>query len=273
MQQRQGHEHWWRAPRALSEDPQGGVGRKKLLAAAVALLVATAPVALFASSATAAAASAATIPPPPPPGASTSTWQQWASEQRAGIENTNWRTALRQRGCSIASVSIVATTSTGGTPIPAGITTDSVSLTGSCMSSAASTTSSNAAPQTSTTPATAAYCPYMTYYNYGAITDGVACVGTATVNGNPNYMAAAYTYMSGGSNTGHTELGDNPGGSGCSTGAYIADASESTLTYGQYNEVVWGPRDFSATWTSTWWWDSNPPSGPWYSYGTVCGNY
>ena len=245
----------------------------KWLAAAAALLGVVAPVALFPTSATAAPASAATIPPPPPPGASTSTWQQWASEQRAGIENTDWSAALRQRGCSISAVTIVPTTSTGRTPIPPGITTDSASLTGTCISSAASTTSPNAAPDTTANPATAAYCPYMTYDNYRAITDGVACVGTATVNGNPNYMAAAYTYMSDGSNTGHTELGDDTGGSGCSTGSYIADASESTLTYGQYNEVVWGPRDFSATWTSTWWWDSNPPNGPWYSYGAVCGNY
>ena len=160
----------------------------KWLAAAAALLGVVAPVALFPTSATAAPASAATIPPPPPPGASTSTWQQWASEQRAGIENTDWSAALRQRGCSISAVTIVPTTSTGGTPIPPGITTDSASLTGTCISSAASTTSPNAAPDTTANPATAAYCPYMTYDNYGAITDaitdGVACVGTTTVKGN-----------------------------------------------------------------------------------------
>lgn len=46
---------------------------------------------------------------------------------------------------------------------------------------------------------------------------------------------------------------------------------EVTLTTDTHGEVIWGPRDGSNTWTSTWWQDNG--GGNYDDFGTVCGAY
>ena len=110
----------------------------------------------------------------------------------------------------------------------------------------------------------------MTNYTYGGITSGVACVGTITISGNANYMGAAYTYTGSSSTYGHTELGQVSGSCGPGT----ADANESpevTLTNDEVGGVIWGPRNYSADWSSTWWRDNG--GGSFSDFGSVCADY
>jgi len=109
----------------------------------------------------------------------------------------------------------------------------------------------------------------MVSYNYGGIRSGEACVGTAKVNGNSNYMAAAYTYTATGSTYGHVELGRT---SSCASGTTVANESpEVTLSTNQWGEIIWGPKSGSATWSSTWWQDNG--GGNYTDFGSVCGYY
>jgi hypothetical protein len=95
-------------------------------------------------------------------------------------------------------------------------------------------------------------------------------VGTDTVNGNVNYMAASYLRTASTSSFGHVELGTT--GSTCTTGTKVAnELPEATLTTGEYGAVIWGPSSSSYTWSSTWWQDNG--AGVYSDFGTVCGTY
>lgn len=110
----------------------------------------------------------------------------------------------------------------------------------------------------------------MGFSNYGAIRSGVACVGTATVGGNPNFMGAAYTYTaSSGLTYGHAELGST--GGSCVPGITIANETPDVKLFtNQFGEILWGPRRSSADWTSTWQYKTG---GGHTAFGTVCGYY
>ena len=165
-------------------------------------------------------------------------------------------------GCTNTSGSLEPVVSTGAGGIPAGIVTDALVLVGSCTTRA---TNSQATGEIS--PAISSYCPNMDGCNYGSATNGVVAVGTATVNGNVNYMAAAYTYTASGSGyTAHTELGTVS--SGCATGSLVASSSSASLSTGQYVELLWGPRNGSNTWSSTGW---HYTGSGYQDLGTVCG--
>jgi hypothetical protein len=195
-----------------------------------------------------------------------STWESWAAAQRTAMAETNWGLFAKSHSCTLVTFNLDEVVSNGinMTDIPAGIVVDAVSLIGRCGGSAPPTGTTGASPDISS------YCPNMTYCNYGSIKDGVAAVGTATVNGTPNFMAAAYTYTNSSGHTfGHAELGK---GSTCSVGTLVANESpEVTLYTGQYGEVIWGPRNFSNVWSSTWWQDTG--GGHYTKFGTVCGYY
>jgi hypothetical protein len=96
----------------------------------------------------------------------------------------------------------------------------------------------------------------MIYYNGSSITNGYECVGTLTINGNPNYVGAVYTYQGSSSATGHEELGEV--GSGCSSGTAVTNGMTVTLGNGGYEEPVY-LRSVSAIWTATWWEGSSSP--------------
>jgi hypothetical protein len=107
----------------------------------------------------------------------------------------------------------------------------------------------------------------MTNYTGSSVTGGYECVGTATVGGNPNYVAAVYTYQGSSSVTGHGELGEV--GSGCSPGTAVVNGSTTTLQPNTYEEEFY-LRGVSEIWTATWW---QGASSPYSNWGTVCGQY
>ena len=204
-----------------------------------------------------------TMPAMPAASAPLSDWQVWASLQRQAIESVNPSTLVHDSsGCSVTAVSVLPTVSTGAGGIPAGIVTDALSVVGTCGAG-----TPGSAPSNGVSPAISQYCPNMDGCNYGGATNGEVAVGTATVNGNSNYMAAAYTYTASGSGySAHSELGTVA--SGCSTGSLVANSSSASLATNQYVEVLWGPRNASATWSSTGW---HYNGSGYQDLGTVCG--
>ena len=235
-----------------------------VIASAVAMLAVFSSLPTFES---AGAASSQTgpivVPAMPAAGAPLSDWQAWASLQRQSIESVNPSTLVRgSTGCAVTAVTVLPTVSTGAGGIPAGIVTDALSVVGSC-----GTGTPGSSPASGVSPAISQYCPNMDGCNYGGATNGEVAVGTATVNGNSNYMAAAYTYTASGSGyTAHSELGTVA--SGCSTGSLVANSSSASLSTNQYVEVLWGPRNVSATWSSTGW---HYNGSGYQDLGTVCG--
>ncbi len=221
-----------------------------------------------------------TVPAMPAQNAPIGVWQKWAEIQRALMQATNWKQVLVAPGCTVSKLNLNMVVSKGGY-IPAGIGTDAVSVTGKCStqvtpstspSPVSATSKTDAKPSSSTLASSSSpYCPYMDSYSPANVTSGVACVGTTTVNGNPNYMAAAYTFTaSSGSSYGHADLGTTSGS--CIAENLIAsETPEQTLTPYSFGEVIWGPRSFTAEWTSTWWQDNG--GGNYTDFGTACGSY
>jgi hypothetical protein len=199
----------------------------------------------------------------PAVGASIATWQAWAVAQQQSLESVNPASLVAPSpGCTNTSTKVIPVASTGAGGIPTGITTDAVVVVGSCAQNGA-----GAQPLSGVVPLISSYCPNMTGCNYAAATNGYVAVGTATVNGNVNYMGAAYTFTASGSGyTAHSELGTVS--SGCSTGSLVANSSSASLSTNQYVEILWGPRNTSNTWTSTGW---HHTSGSYQDLGTVCG--
>jgi hypothetical protein len=203
---------------------------------------------------------AQTIPNPPAPGATTNAWDSWAAQQRQAMQSTDWSEVLSTSECQVIQAAIDPITSTGLDGIPAGVVTDAVSGVSSCGANSAA----------GVIPLTSTDCPVQNDYNDGDITGGVACIGTATVGGNVNYMGASYYRTASSSTFGHTQLGVPT--SGCNSSGALADQSPE-VTLDQYDAgfVVWGPRDGSDTWSSTWWQDNG--GGNYTDFGSVCGMY
>lgn len=246
------------------------VGLKRKARRTIAIASTIAALAMFSSlptleSAVAASPQADTsvVPAMPAANAPLSDWQTWASLQRQAIESANPSSLVHNSaGCATTVVTVLPVVSTGAGGIPAGIVTDALSVVGTCGSG-----TSGSAATGGVSPAISQYCPNMDGCNYAGATNGEVAVGTATVNGNVNYMAAAYTYTASGSGyTAHSELGTVA--SGCSTGSLVANSTSASLSTNQYVEVLWGPRNGSATWTSTGW---HYNGSSYQDLGTVCG--
>jgi hypothetical protein len=202
------------------------------------------------------AGSASTVGPVvPAPGASETAWEQYGAQQQAAVASVDWST-VHPAGCTVLSA--VVSPLDGPTPgAPAGIVTDAVTIIGQCPTTASG--------PSAITPDTAT-CPSLVNYTGESVTSGYECVGTATINGNPNYVGAVYTYQGSSSVTGHEELGTV--GSGCSPGSAVLNGGTTTLSANHYQEELY-LRGVSATWTATWWQGTNPYN----NWGTVCGSY
>jgi hypothetical protein len=206
------------------------------------------------------AASALTISNPPSASAPLSVWETWSYQQQAFMQGTNWVQALSTSRCQVTEVTVDSVTSDGSYGIPSGIVTDAVSGVETCSPTTAGD---------SISPLTSTDCPVQTSGNHASVTGGVACVGTATFNGNVNYMAASYLRTASTSSYGHAELG-TVGGT-CVVGTLVADqVPEVTLNTNQAGFVLWGPRSGSNNWSSTWWQDNG--GGNYSDFGTVCGS-
>jgi hypothetical protein len=213
----------------------------------------------------ASALAGARAPATPGPGASMATWQRWAAAERLAVRGTNWAAVVRGDGCALEHVVIRPVTHSEAAGIPRGVVADAVVVTATCGQA-------QKAAHRPDVPAISSYCVGMTNCTTKSITDGVAAVGTVTVDGNPNYMGAEYTYTkSSGSTTGHVELGNDSLGSGCGVGTKVANGKSTKLTHDHGELVVWGPRNFSATWSGTWW--QHNSNGSYTRFGTVCGDY
>ncbi len=217
------------------------------------------------ASASSTTATTSLVPAMPVAGSSLATWQSWANAQQAALQSVNPQSLVAPNpGCTNTSVALVPVISTGTAGIPAGIVTDAVTIVGTCGSS-----SDGPSTAAGVSPLISSYCPNMTYCTYASATNGYVAVGTATVNGNVNYMGAAYTYTASGSGySAHSELGTVS--SGCSVGTLVANSSSVSLSTNQYVEVLWGPRNGSATWSGTGW---HYNGSGYTNLGTVCGMY
>lgn len=219
------------------------------------------------SAAACAATTTATPAPAANPGASgsASQWQAWSTEQAAAARAYPWATALSGSGCSVTSVSYQSIPSPSAEiGIPEGVSFTAVTVETSCSGN------STAAP--ATTSSSTGTSPLFTspYYKCGGITDGGACIGLQAVSGSTYDLEASYTYAGSGSTYGHVELGDVGTGS-CGPGTTVANGSpETTLTYGETQEVF-TPWLVSSTWSSTWWQDNG--GGNYTDFGSVCSSY
>jgi hypothetical protein len=235
--------------------------RSRLLAAGA--LTVTLTLAWMLSPASALAATR--VPATPRPGASMATWQRWAAAERLAVRDTNWAAAVRSDGCALGQVVIRPVTHSEVAGIPRGVVADAVVVTATCSLA-------RKAAHRADVPAISPYCVGMTACNTKSITDGVAAVGTVTHDGNANFMGAEYIYTkSSGSSTGHPELGNDTLGSGCGVGTKVANGKNVKLTHDHGELVWWGPRNFSATWSGTWW--QHNSNGSYTRFGTVCGDY
>ena len=182
-----------------------------------------------------------------------------SSEERSVVNSVNWRAVASTPGCSVASAEVVpiAVTPLG---IPKGIQLDSATIVGHC----GGTNSQHSSTTLVATPLVVAICPNLTSYTGAPITNGYESVGTATINGNSDWVGAVYTYQGTISATGHEELGQI--GSGCAPGNLVSNGSTTTLIPGDYQEVYY-LRSSSAIWTATWW----EGSSSYTNWGTVCG--
>lgn len=235
--------------------------------AAAALISGMSLVGLPLAGAGVAGASANSPGSPPPANAPMSSWQTWASSQRGFVSTFDWSSWTEGHACTATTVTVIPVTANGTNlpGIPAGIVTDAVSLSGECANATGSVSpDSNASPNT-------AYCPNLTYCNTKSIRTGVAAVGTATVGGNPNYMGAAYTKTTSGTITGHSRLGTS--GTACGPGNLVANASNTAIGNGGYNEVLWGPRNASNYWSATYYKQHPTTPSKYTVFGTVCGLY
>ena len=203
------------------------------------------------------------FPPLPTYSASPATWRSWAHAQGNVIRAVPWTAYMSAHGCSVSSLAFEQTpTPSGLGNIPPGVEMTSVSMVARCVSS--TTDFSSQQGTSSPSASTSETCG-------GIAGPGTACVGPATVNGNPNYMFASYEYQGGSSATGYVELG-NVGISppSCSPGSEVASSPVKTLSPGATGILFWGPRSISTTWSSTWWEGSTSPYTDW---GSVCGVY
>lgn len=236
---------------------RGAVSAVSLLGVMLIAIPGTSP-----ASASANTSASLSVPPIPAAGSSISTWQSWASAQREAMESASPLSMVAPTpGCTIISGVVEPVVSTGAGGIPAGIVTDALTLNGSCAASATSSPTTGGV-----SPLISSYCPNMNGCNYASATYGYVAVGTATVNGDSTWMGAAYTYTGSGSFTAHAELGTVS--SGCSVGSLVANSNSQTLSTNQYVEVLWGPRNFSTTWSGTGW---HYNGSSYDDLGTVCG--
>jgi len=189
-----------------------------------------------------------------------SAWKAWAASQRATTQSTNWVKQFSNSQCKVTHVGIRAVTSNGLYGVPKGIVTDEVAIAGSCANS--SPTIKGIVDSTN--------CPVQTDGNAAWASGGVVCVGTATVAGVANYMAASYTRTAGGSSFGHAELGVDY--NGCGPGDLVANGKpEVAVTTGSFSAVLWGPRIGTNRFSATWWQDNL--GGDYAYFGSACGVY
>jgi hypothetical protein len=75
------------------------------------------------------ASAASTIPAMPVAGSPLATWQSWASAQQTALQSVSPLSLVTPgAGCTVASVTLIPTVSSGTAGIPAGIVTDAVQV-------------------------------------------------------------------------------------------------------------------------------------------------
>jgi|SRR5579863_4323529 len=162
------------------------------------------------------------------------TWQSWAAAQRRSMETTPWAHELLSSGFQLTSLSYVDVGEVSGTPIPAGVTTVAAVLTYVPLSLVSSQEARQLAPRTWLDPCS-------------SITGGRACISGAPTTGG-QVINATYTYTGSGVVRGHVELGSY----GC-PGTAVRNGYNVTLTYEQYQSVVYTTSRGISEWSSTFW--------------------
>ena len=174
---------------------------------------------------------------------------------------TNWVKALSTSQCRVQHVAVRSFTSNGSVGVPRGIVTDYVAVIGHCAGAASTARGTFDSMD----------CPVQDAGSAAVANGGAVCVGSATVAGNPNFVAASYVRTAGGSSFGHAELGVSYA-SPCSPGALVTNGKpEMAVTTGSFSAVLWGPHINANRFSATWWQDN---TGGDYSYfGSACGVY